>query len=660
MLLVAAGVAFELLVLSLVQSDIEGPRLALAVVWSAVAWSGCLLLGSALWGGGRGEGGGWWRSIVAAAPVVWLVLSWGFYDATGRFGGLESARFAYENLGMLVRYALQVEPIRILSFGVGAVLVAWLWGQGVRRWTGGRRRRLGFAWGGAVLLASALGWALAASYGESLRVWEGQPLASLVGRLLSPQEKLGDCLQVSDLREREDLERGGSVALAHEPSAPWSVLWIAVESLRPDVLGREHQGQEVMPHLKAIAADAMVFSRVWAASTHSDYSDVSALSGTYPLRSRRHHYYRTTDPWPRPLVWNLLSAAGYRTALISAQNEAWGSMDQFLATDGLDLLWDSRVAAAEGFATRAAFGDEAFRHEVDSGLRAGKLDDALVTDRALEWLANVASPDVPFLLSLNFQSSHFPYELASEAGRPFAPSDFDFEPSFTWYPPSETETVRNAYYNALFYVDRQLGRLTRGLEELGLAERTLLVVYGENGEAFHENGQVTHAGAPYEAGLRVPVVIADGRREAQEIDYPMSLVDLPPTVAGLLGLPADPAWQGIDVLRPPHEAPDRVLFFHNENPITRADGVVLGGRWKYWHDREIDTGFLFDLEADPSEQRRLREVDVSGPLEDLVAEFRCRQLRYYEHPLWPSLYQPPAPPGVESAALTRSRVTASE
>ena len=318
-------------------------------------------------------------------------------------------------------------------------------------------------------------------------------------------------------------------------------------------------------------------------------------------------------------------------------------MDQFLATDGLGLLWDSRVAASEGYATRVASGDEAFQERVETGLRAGKLDDAIVTDRALEWLGDVAARDQPFLLSLNFQSSHFPYELAAGAERPFGPSAFDFEPSFTWYPPGEVDTVRNAYFNALSYVDQQIGRLTEALRGLGLAESTLIVVYGENGEAFHENGQVTHAGAPYEAGLRVPVLIAGSRREGRQIDYPMSLVDLAPTVAGLLDLPAEPGWQGLDVLSSTVPAAERVLYFHNENPITKVDGAVLGGRWKYWHDREIDTRFLFDLEADPGEQRRLPDQELSDALGRLVTDFRCRQLRYYEDGLWPSLFQPPAP-----------------
>ncbi|MBZ0115089.1 MAG: sulfatase-like hydrolase/transferase [Thermoanaerobaculia bacterium] len=426
-----------------------------------------------------------------------------------------------------------------------------------------------------------------------------------------------------------------------------------MESLRPDAVTMVHQGRTVMPTLQGLADSGLLFTRVWAASTHSDYSDVSALSSTYPLRSGRHHYYRKEDPWPRPVIWDALARAGYRNALVSAQNEGWGGMANFLESDGLDYFWDSRSAVREGLPTHTASGDEGFERAVFGGLRAGKVDDSVVVDRAISWMKAQVGQQQPFFLAMNLQSSHFPYELGPEAVRPYEPWVFDFEPSFTWYPEASVETARNAYFNALTYVDLQIARLLEQLDHLGIADDTMIVVYGENGEAFHEHGQVTHASAPFEAGLRVPIVITGAGIRPGEVSYPTSLVDLPPTVLGLLGIPASSDWQGLNVLDEDIPASERVLYFHNENPISRADGLIVGGRWKLWSDRGEGRIHRYDLLQDPDELHALRGFDdgLDQRLESTLREFRCRQLRYYEHPALPLYYG--LPPVVSRLPLGR-------
>src|SRR5262249_12467298 len=148
--------------------------------------------------------------------------------------------------------------------------------------------------------------------------------------------------------------------------------------------------------------------------------------------------------------------------------------------------------------------DTGFAAEVQSGaLRAGKLDDGQTTDIAISWVTACAQRGEPFCLRLNYQDAHFPYEIAKEAERPFQPCAIDFPASFLGYPADKVDVVRNAYYNALHESDRQIGRLVEALQSLGRLDDTILVVYGENGEAFYENGAVCHAGIPVEPAIRV-------------------------------------------------------------------------------------------------------------------------------------------------------------
>ena len=225
--------------------------------------------------------------------------------------------------------------------------------------------------------------------------------------------------------------------------------------------------------------------------------------------------------------------------------------------------------------------------------------------------------------------------------------------NFITYPIEKTPQVRNAFYNAIHECDRQLGRLAAALDELGLLDDTVLVVTGENGEAFHELGSVGHAREPIEPAIHVANVLhAPNLLKPGREDYPFEHVDLVPTLLQLAGLPASPNFQGIDVLssdRPP--LAERLLFFHVLSPLARADAVLLAGRWKYVQDYNTGLAALHDLASEAGES-----VDVSAAnpamasqLRGVLLTWRRRQLAYYHYPMYYQNYFPPRPPRLPPA-----------
>ena len=423
-----------------------------------------------------------------------------------------------------------------------------------------------------------------------------------------------------------------------------SVIIVAVEALRSDMIHLRHQGREVTPHINRLARNGLHLTRAYAQSTHSDYADVCLVSSLYPLRTRHHHYYRADDPWPKTLLYDLLKPRGYDTAIISSQNEAWGGMDQFLQTPALDRFYHPQTSSAPTvFSDR----DPGFLREMRAGaLVAGKFPDAHTTDVALEWIENRGGS--PFFLAMNFQTSHFPYLLPDNCPQPFQPCQLDDDIKFSSYPEDKVPQVRNSYYNALAQSDRQIGRLVEKLEEWGILDDVILVVTGENGEAFHENGEIGHACNPVEPVIHVAAVIHSPELITPRVeDYPFEHVDLAPTLCGLLGIDVPANFQGIDILasdRP--SAADRLLFVHVLSPIARADAVLRGGRWKYVVTRERPQGALFDVVADPGESRDLRtdKPEMAAELAQVLGQWRRRQLAYYHYPQYYGRYSPPRPP----------------
>jgi arylsulfatase A-like enzyme len=599
--------------------------------------------------------------LVAILMALGYMTSWGLYVRSGQFANLETAQFGLENAGTswFWLYLVKAEgPVLWLLSGLavvcGAALPVYL-GWAVRRHGPARATaepdRL-LEW----LFITALVVPVLRCCGQDPVGTRGEaryealthrlnPVFTLTADLLhrlKPGEEITACLDPAVLQPL-------TPESWRPPARPGrelpSIVYVAVESLRHDVVHLVHQGREVMPHLNDLARRGLHLPRTYCQSTHSDYSDVTVVSSLYPLRTPEHHYYRASDPWPKTRIYDLLKPAGYATALISSQNESWGSMDKFLESPHLDLFYD---AERSGASTRVSSLDTGMASAVAAGaLRAGSLDDGHTIDVAIAWITEQTAQGRPFMVSIDFQDSHFPYELPPDVPRPFQPGTIDFDASFLSYPKEKTEVVRNAYYNALHKSDAELGRLVEALRRLGKLENTILVVYGENGEAFHESGTVTHAREPVEPGTHVACVVHAPALLAPRTDaYPVELIDITPTVLGLLGWPPHPNFQGTNVLapsRPPLE--DRLVFCHVENTLARSDAVWLAGRWKFCHDRKTGREKLLDIVTDPEEVKDLllEQPQLAERLRGTLGTWRQGQLAYYHFPAYYTKYYPPHP-----------------
>ena len=110
---------------------------------------------------------------------------------------------------------------------------------------------------------------------------------------------------------------------------PWNVLMIQVESLRSDQLRVYGGTRDVMPTLDALARESQVFTNAYIQASHSNYADLVPLSSQYPLRSGEVYTYRQPDLSARPHLQRPARPLGYKTAIVSSQNENWGGMINF-------------------------------------------------------------------------------------------------------------------------------------------------------------------------------------------------------------------------------------------------------------------------------------------------------------------------------------------
>jgi len=594
------------------------------------------------------------RCLATAFVLIILAASWCMFWLSGQYLDGPGVRFAWSNLSTLMAYATRVHPFLVYGMPCLLLVAAVFACEGIPRWFGKLPARVAplMAWASAGLLvltlATAAGGEVGHRYSTKKVTDEGTgtvysrddlyrfrrnrnagPLVHCISRTLESGDPLDT--DSSDpppvIRSRPRISMEDYVATTDAANLNrWNVVVVLVDSLRVDQLRACGGPREVMPAVEALARDGKVFADCVSQASHTDYAAPAVFSSHYPLRSRDVYRYPKDPPYPRVMIYDVLKALGWRTALFSSQNEEWGQMLNYLQTGGLDVCFHSKSVGVSDAATadRPAF--------------AGALDDSVTVTEALKWIDG--APEVPFCLYLNLQNSHLPYDVPKEFRRRFAPPDVDVKISIGWYPKEQTALVKDVYADSLAYVDTQLDRLFRRLKESGQWERTLVVVTGDHGEAFYEHGSAAHANGVHQEVIRVPLVFHAPGLEPGREDRPVELLDVAPGVFHLLGLPVHPSFQGKDPFSPIR--PDRARFSICDSP-WRTQIAVLRSGFKMIRDGDTGASVLYDLDRDPGEKT---DAIASHPerareLKALIGAWRRAQLEYYENPVRQSGQYPP-------------------
>lgn len=176
--------------------------------------------------------------------------------------------------------------------------------------------------------------------------------------------------------------------------------------------------------------------------------------------------------------------------------------------------------------------------------------------------------------------------------------------------PDEARKMIQAYRASASWTDWNIGRVLDALDRLGLAQKTIVVFFGDHGYHLGEKGKWSKHGSLYEVGARVPLMIRlpGAAGNGKMCERTVQLVDLYPTLADACGLPQPAGLEGhslTSLLRDPGTAWSHPAFTVYRLPAGVARAVRTE-RWRYAeYPGDPGGSMLFDHTNDPHEMKNL-------------------------------------------------------
>jgi choline-sulfatase len=442
------------------------------------------------------------------------------------------------------------------------------------------------------------------------------------------------------------------------------IIYLDLDSLRPDHLGCYGYHRNTSPHIDRIAEESVRFTNYYCSDAPCMPSRTALMSGKFGIHNgvvghggtaadmRREGASRGfSDRLGRESLPAVLQSIGYKTASISTFAERHS-------------VWTFNAGFNEIF---------------NNGQRGHETAEQ-VLPVALKWLEDNAGEEKWFL-HLNFWDPHTPYRTPEELGNPFAN-----DPMPSWL----TEEVfqlhlqkqgqhsiedmnklaKSHYYKhprhgkaivehndlrmiidnydcAIRYLDDHIGQVIRKLEELGLWEDTAILISADHGENMGELGIYSEHGTADQGTCRIPMIIRwpNGGLKGAVDDGLHYQLDLAPTLASLLNAPAPNSWDGssyADSLT--SGAPTGRDYLVVSQCAHVCQRSVRFEDWLYirtFHDGHhgFPKEMLFDLKHDPYEQHNLAEErrDICMRAVYLLNEWHDEMMSTMPHdndPLW--------------------------
>ena len=393
-------------------------------------------------------------------------------------------------------------------------------------------------------------------------------------------------------------------ALAAATGAKPNILFIMIDTLRPDHVGCYGYQRQTTPNLDRLAAGGVRFDQMIAASSWTTPSVMSMFTSLPPS------LHGVTGP-DKTLVGDAttlaaeLKRAGYQTVGFTSNPCTHSKLGY---ARGFDLYDDFTVMLSSDLNLFEDFDQE-------KGILS-TVTSPTINRLALSWLEQKRDPGRPFFLYLLYFDPHADYVPPSPYNRLFDP-EYDgpengrnlpdrAESGSAVFTERDRAHIRALYDGDIRFTDEHVGALLKKMEQLKLLENTLTVVVSDHGEEFWEHGGMLHGHTLYEELIHVvcilhwPGKIGPGTVFPQQVSH----VDIMPSLLDAMGLPIPRQCRGESFMpclaSPDKPFPRKECFLETEIRNVQLKAIRSAGGTIGW---DLKTGQKrgFNLREDPAE-----------------------------------------------------------
>jgi arylsulfatase len=412
---------------------------------------------------------------------------------------------------------------------------------------------------------------------------------------------------------------------------PANILLIVVDTLRADHLGCYGYNRPTSPNIDKLAEQGVLAERFICAGIPTHPSFTTLYTGQHPItHGVVAHGGSTQLAKDAPFLPSLLLAEGYTTCAI-------------------DNLVQTRQWFGRGY---EFYIDPSVRHTLFLDVSCEELN-----ARAIPWLR--AHADEPFFLMIHYWDPHWPlvppprYQDLFYDGNPTDPDNHSLDGWWqhpigamardTWLRHPDGPVTDAAYVEALYdqeirHLDDGIGALMESLDDLGLAEDTLVLFLSDHGESITEHGIFLEHHGLYEPTVHVPLIARwPGRLPAgKRLPHLLQHHDVAPTILQAVDAEVPFDMDGCSfwgLLTGASGSPDREYVISCES-TWQAKWSIRTRRHKFILARQDDMygtspRELYDLDADPNEEHNLvTEAPVlAKELEEKLERWIAERLR---------------------------------
>jgi len=396
------------------------------------------------------------------------------------------------------------------------------------------------------------------------------------------------------------------------------------------------------PNLDAFAKKSVRFNNFYVSPVCAPTRS-SLMTGRYSLRTGVRDTYNggAIMATSEVTIAEMLKQANYQTGIFGK----WHLGDSYPSRPK-DQGFDESVIHLSGgmgqvgdfttwFQGDRSYFDPVLWHNGEQEAYNGYCSD-IFTDKALEFIN--ANQKSPFFCYLSFNAPHTPLQVPDKYYQLYKDVDpakgFDDGRPFTEMSEKDKEDARKVYA-MVSNIDDNVGRLLSKLDELEIAENTLVIFMTDNGpqQVRYVAGMRGRKGSVYRGGTRVPFFLRypNGVKKDMDVEPLAAHIDILPTLAEIckVELPKDRKIDGkslVPLLNNNNESLSERPFFSYWNrryPEKYYNISLQKGNYKLVghtdYNAKAEDFELFDLSNDPFEQQNI-VAENSSIAADLMAE----------------------------------------